>query len=160
MWQLMKKLIFAPYKTYTQIMQIRKYKHTDIERVIKIWLECNLQAHSFISASYWKSNINYVRKVLPNSEVYVYSNGQTVIAFAGLDGDYIEGIFVVPGYQSKGIGRELIDYLKNLHNRLFLSVYKKNEDAIRFYTREKFSIAEERTDENTREKEYLMCWQR
>ena len=60
--------------------------------------------------------------------------------------------------QSKGIGKQLLDYVKGIKKRLSLSVYQKNIRAVRFYKREQFQILQESTDENTGEKEYQMMW--
>ncbi|WP_434305351.1 GNAT family N-acetyltransferase [Clostridium botulinum] len=69
-------------------------------------------------------------------------------AFIGLIGNYIEGIFVSNEFQSKGIEKELLDYEKAKNNELSLSVYnlsvyKKNNRAVRFYLREGFFVAVE-----------------
>lgn len=63
-----------------------------MDRVASIWLETNLQAHSFIPAEYWKSNLEYVREALPLAEVHVYEDAQGVQGFIGLNGDHVEGL--------------------------------------------------------------------
>ena len=44
---------------------IRKYVDGDIDSVMQIWLNTNIQAHSFISQDYWKSNFNMVKEMMP-----------------------------------------------------------------------------------------------
>lgn len=41
---------------------IRELRKADINRVAKIWLDTNINAHYFISAQYWKSNFELVKK--------------------------------------------------------------------------------------------------
>ncbi|WP_434297709.1 GNAT family N-acetyltransferase [Clostridium sporogenes] len=87
-----------------------------------------------------------VKEVMPQTIIYVYMQDNEMQAFIGLIGNYIEGIFVSNEFQSKGIGKELLDYEKAKNNELFLSVYnlsvyKKNNRAVRFYLREGFFVA-------------------
>ena len=49
--------------------------------------------------------------------------------FIGLTGNYIEGIFVREVIQSKGIGKQLLNYAKGIKSSLRLSVYQKNTDC-------------------------------
>ena len=44
--------------------------------------------------------------------------------------------------QGRGIGRNLLDFVKNRKERLSLNVYQKNSGAVRFYEREGFRIDE------------------
>ena len=133
---------------------IRKLQDADIDRVADIWLDANLKAHSFVSPQYWKGNFETVKKMLPQAEVYVYENDREIWGFIGLNGEYIEGIFVSGEMQSRGIGKRLLDFVKTKKTELRL----KNMRAIRFYQREGFKILREGMDEATGEKDYEMTW--
>ena len=137
---------------------IRELQKADINKVADIWLDTNLQAHYFIPAQYWKSNFDSVKELLPQAEVYVYENGQKLQGFIGLNGEYIEGIFVSGEIQSQGIGKLLLNFVKDRRSKLSLNVYQKNKQAIHFYQREGFIIQSEGLDEATGEKEYVMIW--
>lgn len=139
-------------------MRIRALRRADIGRVMELWLDANLKAHSFIPAAYWKSNFDAVKEMLPQAEVYVYEDAGEIDAFVGLNGTYIEGIFVSSEMQSKGIGRRLLDFVKTKRTKLCLNVYQKNTRAIDFYQREGFKIRCEGLDESTGEKDYEMVW--
>lgn len=138
---------------------IRKLQRADISKVAEIWLETNLKTHYFIPAQYWENNFDLVKEMLSQAEVYVYENGQKIQGFIGLNGEYIEGIFVPTEMQSKGVGKLLMDFIKERKEKLFLNVYRKNARAIHFYHREGFDIQYEGLDKNTGEKEYTMIWQ-
>ena len=71
---------------------------------------------------------------------------------------YIAGIFVKAESQSKGIGKQLLDYVKGRKEELNLSVYQKNVRAVRFYQREQFFIRSENIEKETNETEYKMIW--
>ena len=140
---------------------IRKLQKTDIDYVIHIWLDTNLKAHDFIDASYWKSNFELVKEMLMQAEVYVYVDQQNnIVGFIGMKGTHIEGIFVLDGRQSCGIGKRLLNFVKNKKQTLFLNVYQKNFRAKQFYKREGFEIMCETVDVTTQEKEYEMRWMR
>lgn len=71
---------------------------------------------------------------------------------------YIPLIAVLPEYQHSGIGKQMMDSLKEKLdgekiNKIQLEVYKDNEKAYNFYTSNGFEIMEDR-----REK-YLMVYQ-
>ena len=137
---------------------IRKLQKTDINRVADIWLKTNLKAHYFIPEQYWTNNYAVVKEMLPQAEVYVYEDDKIIQGFVGINDEYIEGIFVSDEMQSHGIGKILLDYIKDKKVRLQLNVYQKNVRAISFYQREGFTIQGERMDEFTGEKEYVMNW--
>ena len=139
---------------------IRKLQKTDIDTVSQIWLDANRDAHDFIPAEYWENNFLPVKKMLLQAEVYVYMDEckNEIEGFVGLDQEYIAGIFVRKEARSGGIGKALLDFVKEKKQELTLNVYRKNERAVRFYEREGFHIIERTTDESTGEKEYLMRW--
>ena len=137
---------------------IRRLQKVDINRVADIWLKTNLEAHDFIPGQYWTSNYEAVKKMLPQAEVYVYEDNKIIQGFVGVRDEYIEGIFVSGKMKSHGIGKALLDYIKDKKARLQLNVYQKNVRAMSFYQREGFTIQSEGLDEFTGEKEYVMEW--
>ena len=138
---------------------IRKLKDTDIDKVAKIWLDTNMKAHDFIPSQYWQNNYNMVKEMFLLTEVYVYENAKEIHGFIGLHNEYIEGIFVSSKAQSQGIGKLLLNFVKDKKEKLRLSVYQKNTRAIHFYQREGFKIQCESLDKSTGEKEYVMIWE-
>lgn len=139
---------------------IRKLREEDIDRVMQIWLDANVKAHDFISEKYWSGHFELVKEMLPQTEVYVYEDeSKEIQGFVGVNEDYIEGIFVQGDVRSQGIGKQLLEYVKNTRNKLGLSVYQKNRRAIKFYRREGFKIQSENLDEKTDEMEYNMVWE-
>lgn len=141
---------------------IRKFQTADINEVAKIWLDTNRKTHNFIPVQYWQDNFETVKEMFLHAEIYVYEDEETnkIQGFIGLDNDYIAGIFVDIKNQSRGIGKQLLDFVKRIKVKLSLHVYKKNVRAIKFYQRENFRVLDEDMDKNTEEKEYVMIWER
>lgn len=137
---------------------IRNFRAEDIDNIMQLWLETNIQAHSFINQKYWQDNFAAVKEEIPKATVYVYEQDGQILAFIGLAGDYIAGLFVSKDFQSKGIGKLLLDYSKSKHNELTLRVYEKNNRALKFYLREGFLLLESDIDKNTGEPELAMMW--
>ena len=98
--------------------------------------------------------------MLPQAEIYVYEDDIThmIQGFIGLSEEYIEGIFVREEFQSVGIGKQLLNYVKQMKSSLSLSVYQKNTRAVSFYQREDFVVKSENKDYDTNEKEFIMSW--
>ena len=133
---------------------IRLFEFRDLDKIMNIWLEGNLEAHSFIDAEYWKKNFESVKSVLPNAEVYVYEflgGGGWIRGFIGMDAEYIAGIFVAAGHKGQGIGHQLIETVKK-RNRLSLHVFEKNTGAMAFYLAEGFKVRERMTEKETGER--------
>lgn len=137
---------------------IRKFKKSDINYIMEIWKNENIKAHKFIPKKYWEDNYDYVKEILPNAEIYVYTINENIVGFIGLDKNYIEGIFVDTNNQYNGIGTLLLNKVKENRNTLILNVYKKNIDAIKFYKKNNFVITNESIDQRTNEIEYTMTW--
>lgn len=139
---------------------VRKLQHSDLEQVMQIWLAGNREAHRFVPAEYWESNAPMVREQLLQSEVYVCEENGIVRGFAGLQGDYLAGIFVEKSARSRGIGKQLLDYVKKMHATFHLHVFQENSRAVKFYQREGLVVADESRNEDTGNREYTMVWRR
>lgn len=162
---------------------IRMFVPEDLPEVMEIWLKTNQKAHDFISSEYWSGNYEMVREMMPRAEVYVFetderkvrtageiceentgdireNDNRSLTGFIGLTGDYIAGIFVRTEEQSRGVGKQLLDYVKKERMRLTLQVYEKNERAIHFYQREDFRVIHRDVDEDTGEMEFVMGWKK
>lgn len=140
------------------ISMIRKFKPEDLNEVMNIWLTTNIQAHDFISKDYWVNHFEIVQELLPTAEVYVYEEGE-IKGFIGVTDGYIAGLFVLATEQSKGIGKQLLDFVKTNHDKLILTVYEKNIRATRFYKNQDFVMTHTSIETATNEVELHMTWE-
>ena len=141
---------------------IRKAEERDLDTIMQIWRSANLDAHSFIPAHYWLDRYEEVKAAIPLAEVYVHETDDDpdINGFIGLNGDYVEGLFVESSVRSRGIGAKLLNFAKRERSTLSLCVYAKNARAVRFYLREQFTVQAERFDACTGEKEFRMDWRK
>ena len=127
---------------------IRKYRKTDLETVVDIWYQSSTLAHPFL-------DIDFVEKVkkdmhdiyIPNSETWVYEEGEKVIGFIGMIENEIGGLFVLPAQHSKGIGTQLVNLVREQHDQLEVEVFKKNKIGRAFYDKYGFELMKEYFDE-------------
>ena len=139
---------------------IRKFNDFDLKRVMRIWYEGNLEAHDFVDKNYWEKNFGFVKRSLPESEVYVYEIDGYVVGFVGIDEGYIAGLFVDKEYRGVGIGTKLIEYVKELYDFFTLNVFENNYGAVTFYENRGLIKKEESVHEDLGEVEYLMYYRR
>ncbi|ALB28460.1 GNAT family N-acetyltransferase [Companilactobacillus heilongjiangensis] len=136
---------------------IRKMRPTEVDVVGDIWLNGNLEAHDFIDKDYWINHLDEVKEQFKQADIYVYDS-QGIQGFAGLTDNYIAGIFVKKEARNQGVGKQLLDYLKQRYDKLTLDVYAKNKSAFKFYQNNDFRISVESIDEDSNEKDYQMVW--
>ena len=130
---------------------IRKFREEDTVKVMTIWTKGNFESHSFIDKDYWLLNFNKVKdEYLKESETYVYVKNDTIKGFISLlNNNFIGALFVRKEYRRQGIGRKLINFVKDKYDRLELQVYEKNVDAMLFYASLGFVNKKIQIDEDT-----------
>jgi len=97
-------------------------------------------------------------KYLPLAENLVLEEEGKIAGFISLVGERICVLFVEPEMQRKGVGRALLEHAKILKGKLSLKVYRKNENAFRFYEKCGFIAFGEEIDEFTDCVQILMEW--
>lgn len=140
------------------IKKISNINDHQLDRLVSIWLNSNIDAHSFIDPDYWKDNESDVRRAFPNADIYVYEVDGLILGFIGLIDNYIAGIFVDKFQRGAGIGTKLLNTAKKNKDKLELNVFEKNEKAIIFYKSNNFIIIQSQVDKNTDENEFFMEW--
>jgi putative acetyltransferase len=132
---------------------IRKMVPADIDTIMSIWLAGNLDAHSFIPASYWHRQFSAVKTAIQQATVYCYCDtNDKILGFIGLTDNYIAGLFVSKGFRRQGIGKQLSNAAKQDNKHLELDAYLANHNAISFYQQNGFKIIWQAPSE------VRMCW--
>ncbi|WP_413043846.1 N-acetyltransferase [Pseudomonas sp. YJ42] len=139
---------------------IRNICLQDMEAVLNIWLQASIQAHRFIDAKFWHSQLDAMRNVyLPASESHIFEREGKVCGFRSLNQNVLAALFVAPEHQGTGIGAQLLADAKIRRPTLELAVYSANVPARRFYERHGFVALREQRDEHTGHLETLMRWE-
>lgn len=141
------------------IEHLKKKNRKTIKVLGNIWLNANLDTHSFIDSLYWIDNYSNVLDSLKDADVYVYQTNEQIVAFCGLRDNYIAGLFVKEEYRNKGIGHALIKHLQSEYNHLSLKVFEQNNRAVHFYESLGFIKMESSVDK-TNYTNLLMQWKK
>lgn len=114
------------------IVKLKNLTPTILNQILAIWLQGNLDAHSFISSSYWQSNYDEVKKALPSAKIYIAIKNGRILGFLGITHGYIAGLFVDKQWRHHGIGTQLLNSAKRDHQELQLYVYIKMQLQLLF----------------------------
>lgn len=123
---------------------IRKYKNSDVEKVLDIWSSSSSLAHPFLDAAFVKKVKSDMKEIyLPNAETWVFEENNEVIGFISMIGNEIGGLFVHPSQHSKGIGTKLVTFIVEFHRELEVEVFKDNKIGRAFYDKYGFKMTKE-----------------
>ncbi|KHD36215.1 acetyltransferase [Clostridium acetobutylicum] len=139
---------------------IKELKDSQIKRIMDIWLETNITAHSFIDKDYWVKNYDVVKnQYIPISQTFIYEEDEQIKGFISvIDSSFIGALFVSEEYQRQGIGKKLIDYCKSLYSSLELCAYVENIAAVNFYEHCGFRVLGKQINDDSGFVECRMKW--
>ena len=106
---------------------IRKWDAKDNLPLLDLWLESTIHAHPFISESYWRDSVAVVRDVyLPAASTWVWERDGELKGFVSvLESRFVGALFVAPDAIRQGIGRALLDEVKQHYAWLSLRFIRK-----------------------------------
>ncbi len=139
---------------------IRNLEPGDLEAALTVWQTANQQVHRFLPAAFWRRRRGEVLAALGREEVYVAVEQGKVVGFIGLHRDWVQGLFLLPEWQGRGIGQQLLGRIKQQRSQLWLQVYHKNRQALEFYLREGFQISRRSLDPDSDEVRLTLVWRR
>lgn len=125
---------------------IRKHTEKDLEAIIKIWYNASTLAHPFLETTFVEKVKKDMREIyIPNSETWIFEENNIIIGFISMLDNEIGGLFVLPNHHSKGIGTQLVNFVKKLHNELEVEVFEKNSIGRSFYDKYGFKLINQYT---------------
>jgi putative acetyltransferase len=136
------------------LVMIRPYVDQDLAELLDLWYRASLIAHPFLSDEFLETERRDIAdRWLPVAETTVYEVDGRVVAFLSMVGNEVGGLFVDPDHQRRGIGRALLDTVRQSHPYLELSVFEANNDGRRFYNAYGFEVTGRRINAQTGEPE-------
>jgi len=125
---------------------IRPYREDDFEAVTQFWFEAMEVAmpglnerlgHTLEDACEFFKNV-----VVVEDELWVCEMNGVPVGYLGMQGGFIDRLYVAPAYHRRGIGQALLDHARTISpNHLWLYTHVANSIARVFYENNGF-IAE------------------
>jgi putative acetyltransferase len=130
---------------------IRRFCEEDFELVTKFWVEAvdvampgleERMGHSLEDARAFFRSVVCVK-----NQLWVYELDHRPVGYLGIEGEFIDRLYVDPAHHRRGIGRALVDQAKVLSPvHLWLYTHQANSMARAFYetngfVAEKFGIS-------------------
>lgn len=123
------------------VINIRRSRHDEGEKLIAIWCRSVDATHDFLSKEYRIELEKLVRSFLPEAPLWVAADEQDEpVAFMLLTGDHMDALFVDPEARGCGVGRLLIEHALSLAPTLTTNVNEQNEQAVGFYKKLGFRV--------------------
>jgi putative acetyltransferase len=129
---------------------IRKHTENDLDEIINIWYNSSTLAHPFLDSTFVEKVKKDMREIyIPNSETWIFEENNSPIGFISMLDNEIGGLFVMPNHHFKGIGTQLVNFVKKLHNELEVEVFEKNLIGRSFYDKYGFKKINQYTHTET-----------
>ena len=123
------------------VINIRRSRHDEGEKLIAIWCRSVDATHDFLSKEYRIELEKLVRSFLPEAPLWVAADEQDEpVAFMLLTGDHMDALFVDPEARGCGVGKLLIEHALSLAPTLTTNVNEQNEQAVGFYKKLGFRV--------------------
>ena len=129
------------------ITTLTEVSASQLADIMAIWLASNLDTHDFVPARYWQENFALVKQLMPQAELTIAQIDGKIVGFAGMQEDYLAGIFIDAAYRDRGLGTQLLRNLQGRHSVITLNVFDQNGRAKQFYQRHGFHLAQKQFNE-------------
>lgn len=120
---------------------IRKSNPNDAVAIADVHMQSRREAMPWLPKIHTESETQWwiEHSVLPNQDVWVAEADDRIVGFAARDGDMLEQLYVLPGYQGRGIGSDLLRAARmSSTEALRLWTFQRNTAARKFYERHGF----------------------
>jgi len=137
---------------------IRKFKQSDTDIVVDIWLSASKLAHPFLKEEFVAQEAENLRNIyLLHGETWLIEHRGKPVGFIALHGNEIGGLFLEPSLHQLGLGRALADHALKQKGPLCVEVFTRNHIGRRFYDRYGFLETSRYIHEPTRQEVIKMA---
>lgn len=120
---------------------IRSYNIEDTDALVAVWRAANALAHPFLPAAFVEQVAHDLRHIyFPNAETHVCEVDGRPVGFIAMVGSEIGGLFLDPALHGRGLGRAMVDHVRNREGQLCVEVFEHNKVGRPFY--EKYGFRE------------------
>lgn len=125
-----------------QIKEIIKLTAGLADRLLNVWESSVKATHLFLSREEIENIKRYVPQSLRTAMHLLVAENEAgdPVAFAGIDGQKLEMLFVCAEYRGRGIGRRLLQYAVENYAVNELAVNEQNPQAAGFYEHMGFRV--------------------
>ena len=122
---------------------IREYRSDDFDAVTILWRisrEKSLPEFQREKGHFFYEDRDYFRDhILKDNQVWVVESGQQPVALMAMNKDFIDHLYIHPGYQRRGIGKALLNFARERSpDHLWLYTLQINVSARAFYEKNGF----------------------
>ncbi|EKL2955666.1 acetyltransferase [Salmonella enterica] len=123
------------------IINIRRSRHEEGEKLIAIWRRSVDATHDFLSDAYRAELEELVSDFLPEAPLWVAVTEQgEPVGFMLLTGEHMDALFIDPDVRGQGIGKRLVEHALTLAQGLTTNVNEQNTQAVGFYKKLGFKV--------------------
>jgi GNAT superfamily N-acetyltransferase len=119
-------------------ISIRPYRETDLDPLVLLWLESwkstGIPASATVPLAELRARLP--QEIAGGWAVHVASLGDEIVGFLALRHEQLDQLFIAPTRQNEGIGKQLLDFVKQERPRGFWLTTAADSRAPRFYDRE------------------------
>ncbi|EBD3328305.1 acetyltransferase [Salmonella enterica] len=121
------------------MINIRRSRHEEGEKLIAIWRRSVDATHDFLSNAYRAELEELVSDFLPEAPLSVTDQDEPV-GFMLLTGEHMDALFIDPDVRGQGIGKMLVEHALTLAPGLTTNVNEQNTQAVGFYKKMGFKV--------------------
>ncbi|WP_392563583.1 acetyltransferase [Orbus wheelerorum] len=121
--------------------KLRKAVPSDKPMLLALWQRSVQATHHFLT----KQDIEKLHQSLSDEwldqvELWLLTNNNQIVGFIGLDDNHVEMLFIDDKQQGNGYGQQLINFVKQKYQQIYLDVNEQNPNALAFYQKQGFKI--------------------
>lgn len=113
---------------------IRPYKPEDTDALVEVWRAATALAHPFLPADFVEQEAhNLCALYFPNAESHTCEVDGAPVGFIAMVGSEIGGLFLDPALHGRGLGRAMVDHVRDREGPLIVEVFERNAVGRPFY---------------------------